>query len=826
MIRKVSIILVVVAITLVLGLHFSARVVRAEGEQRPVLITEPIDEARLVTLLGNTRPEANAANDRGRMPDAFRVDHMLLQLKRSPSLEREFEQYIDSLTDKSSPNFRHWMMAEEQGEKYGLAQQDLDAITGWLGSHGFTVGYIYPNRQVIDFSGTAGEIREAFHTEIHELQVKGEQHFANMSNPKIPAALAPAVVGVVSMHNFKARHLTVRRAQYTFSGCGADCYALVPADFQTIYNLTPLYTAGIYAQGQTVVVVEDSNAYDNDWSTYRTKFGLAKYGGTFTTVHPNSAGNCINPGTNGDDIEADLDVEMVTAFAPGAHVELASCTDGASFATVGPLLAIENLVSAGSPPSVISMSYGLCEVVTGATANAAFNSAFQSAAAAGVSVFVSSGDSGASGCAPDFTIIGDYWALSGIGVTGWGESVYNVSVGGTDFEDLYNSLEGGAAQSTYWNSSNTSTYGSANSYIPEVPWNDSCASYLVYNVEGFTTAYGSSGFCNSTTGEDFLSTRAGGGGPSGCATGAGNSSYDYVEDTTCAGYPKPSWQSGIFGNPADGVRDVPDVSLFASNGIWGHYVVMCFSDTTNGGTPCTGAPSTWTGVGGTSVASPAMAAIQALVDQKWGIRAGNPNPTYYAIAKSEFGSSGNSTCYSINQTGGTSSCVFYDITQGDNDIPCIYNGTVFRADCYRPSDTFGTLGTQAISGLVLTAGGSGYTSTPTCTIVQPANKSAYLSPTGTTIYAGGTTAKCTATINTTTNEVTAVTLTNKGQGYTGVPICTISGGGGTGAICMAVITPTTGAGGYHPSFGATPGWDMATGIGSVNAYNLVFDTAW
>jgi hypothetical protein len=44
-----------------------------------------------------------------------------------------------------------------------------------------------------------------------------------------------------------------------------------------------------------------------------------------------------------------------------------------------------------------------------------------------------------------------------------------------------------------------------------------------------------------------------------------------------------------------------------------------------------------------------MAGIQALVNQKWGIRAGNPNPTYYAIANAEFGASGNSACYSINQ---------------------------------------------------------------------------------------------------------------------------------------------------------------------------------
>jgi subtilase family serine protease len=822
--KKFGVALTVAALALAFGSRYFTRTLQAQAGPGRLLITEPIDETRLVRLAGNTRLEATPTNDRGRVPDSFPLDHMLLQLKRAPELERAFDQEIESLTDKSSPNFRHWITAQEQGERFGLAQGDLDSITGWLGSHGFAVNYVYPNHMVIDFSGTAGEVTEAFHTEIHYLEVNADEHFANMWDPAIPAALAPAVAGVVSLHNFKPHALYERKQNYTFAGCGSNCYALVPADFQTIYNLSPLYTGGTTGAGQTVVVVEDTNTYGSDWSNYQSTFGLTGYGGTLTTVHPNSAGNCTNPGTNGDDIEADLDAEMVTAVAPGATVEVASCTDTST--TFGGLIAIQNLVSAGSPPPVISMSYGVCEVLSGAASNAAFKSAFQSAAAAGVSVFVSAGDNGSSSCARDFTN-GDSYAYPGIGVTGWGESVYNVSVGGTDFEDLYNSLEGGLPQSTYWSSTNGPTFGSALSYIPEVPWNDSCASYLIYHVEGFSAPYGTSGFCNSTTGEaDFLSTVAAGGGPSGCATGAGNPNYAYIEDTTCAGYAKPSWQTGIFGNPKDGVRDIPDVALFAANGVWGHYIIICASDPLSGGVPCTGVPSTWFGVGGTSASSPAMAAIQALVDEKHGIRAGNPNPTYYSIANSEFGTTGNSACYSINQPTAGTTCVFYDITQGDNDVNCRYNGTVFKADCYRPSGTNGTLGTQAISSLTLKSGGSGYTSTPTCAIEAPANFSKYLSPTGTTIYAGGTKATCTATINTTTHVVSAVTLTTKGQGYTGVPICLISGGGGTGAKVTVVITPTVGAAAYQPSFGATPGWDMATGLGSVNAYNLVTNTAW
>jgi hypothetical protein len=793
-----------------------------EGQNKRNVIVDGVDETKLVTLRGNTRPEATAANDRGRVDDGFRMEHMLLQLKRAPEQEEALETYIGELTDKSSPNYHHWLTPAQLGQTYGPTATDLQTVTAWLESQGFTVGTVYPNGMVVDFSGNAGQIRAAFHTEIHYLDVLGKPHYANMSDPKIPAALAPIVVGVVSMHNFKPHSMAVPRTSYTFSGCGSTCYALVAADIETIYNINPLYGQSILGQGQTVVVVEDSDTYSNDTAVYRSTF-LSAYSGTEMTTHPNFGGNCSDPGTNGDDGEADLDVEVAAAVAPDATIEVATCADSSTF---GGLIAIMNLVNAGSPPAIISMSYGECEVLNTATSNAAFNSAFQSAAAAGVSVFASAGDSGASACAPGFTS-GSTRALSGIGVTGWGETVYNVSVGGTDYEDTYNAAEGGALVGTYWESTNTPTDGSAKSYIPEIPWNDSCASWLIMNYSGYSEPYGSSGFCNSTPGAADHSTAAGSGGPSGCATGTSANATLALVDGTCAGYAKPTWQAGIFGNPADGVRDVPDVSLFAGNGVWGHYVVTCYSDTGNGGTSCGGAPSTWAGFGGTSVAAPMMAAIQALVNQKTGFAQGNPDPIYYQIANAEFGSDGNSGCYSVNQVsrkGLASGCVFYDVTEGDNDVDCRYNGSD-EEGCYRPSGTYGVVVTQAITGATVTAAGSGYTSAPTCTFAAPNNLTAYLSPTGGTIYSGGTQATCTAAISG-SHTVSSITIVNGGAGYQGDPVCTLSGGGGSGATCLGQISDTTTPGSYQPSFGATPGWDFATGIGTVNAYNLVYSPYW
>ena len=645
------------------------------------LITQSVDESKIVTLAGNTRPEAQAKYDRGLVAGDRAMDHMLLQLRRSPEQERELQQLIDELTDKSSPNFHRWLTAKEYGERFGVAEQDRDIIKRWLQSHGFKVNVDYTNGILIDFSGTAGQVREAFHTEIHELEVKGVQHIANMSDPQIPAALAPAIVGVVSLHDFKPHAMYRPRSNYT---AGGGLYLVVPGDLATIYNLNPLFSAGISGQGQTIVVIEDTDVFSTaDWTTFRSVFGLSSYTeGSFSEIHPapsSGSNNCSDPGANEDDGEAILDAEYASAAAPSAAIVLASCNGGETGLTFGGLIALQNLLNESSTPTaIVSMSYGECEAMNGATANAAFNSAFQQAAAEGVSAFVSSGDAAAAGCDRDAS-----YAAHGVGINGWGSSPYNVSVGGTDFGDTV-----AGNNSAYWNATNSSTYESALSYIDEIPWNDSCASALLSTFEGYSEPYGTNGFCNSSYASvnDLLNTIGGSGGPSGCATG--KPSVTGVVSGTCAGWAKPSWQS-LVGNPSDGVRDTPDVSLFAANGIWGHYFPFCWSDVYNGGSACTGAPDNWSGAGGTSFSSPIMAGIQALVNQNAGGPQGNPNPIYYKLAANEYGASGDSSCNSSlgNAVGG--SCIFYDVTQGDMDVDC-----KSTYDCYLPSGKYGVLSTS------------------------------------------------------------------------------------------------------------------------------------
>jgi Pro-kumamolisin, activation domain len=658
-------------------------------------ITEAINPAQSSAMQTGVRPEVVAINgttivDNGRVDDDLALDHMLLLLHRPDAQEQALDEFMDEQVTYGSPNYHNWLTVEEVAE-FGPAQSDIHTLTDWLQTQGFAVNDVSGDQMTIDFSGTAGQVRQAFHTEIHDLSVNGQAHIANMSMAEIPSALAPAVVGIASLNDFRPMSFRRPVPNYTISD---SFQAVVPADLATIYSLNPLFNGSpvIKGSGQTIVLLEEGDVYSvSDITTFRTTFGLPAFGSpggpTFTQTHP---GGCTDPGDiNGVDGEVELDIEWAGAAAPGASLVMASCADTTS---PGVLLAMQHLNSANDSARSWSLSYGFCEAGDGASLNASFSSAYQTAAARGVSVFVSSGDQGAGGCDGDTDAV-----IFGISVNGWASTAYNVAVGGTDFGDSFAGTNG-----SYWASANSPTYGSAFSYINEIPWNDSCASQLIAEAGAyyaglwnFSTTYGSTGFCNNAQyGEKyFLTNAAGSGGPSNCYTGSPASGSG--NGGSCHGNAKPSWQSGVVGIPADGVRDLPDVSLFAANGVWGHAYIYCYSNlgANLGGAACTGAPSGWSAAGGTSFASPIMAGIQALVNQKTGSSQGNPNPSYYQLAAAEYGASGSTTCNSTLGNGVASNCVFYDVTQGDIDVNCKFNGTK-NNNCYKPSGTNGVLSTS------------------------------------------------------------------------------------------------------------------------------------
>ncbi len=299
---------------------------------------------------------------------------------------------------------------------------------------------------------------------------------------------------------------------------------------------------------------------------------------------------------------------------------------------------------------ILSSSFGACELSLLAAGNQFYNQMWQQAAAQGITVTVSTGDSGSAGC--DYNN-GSFPqpAQSGLQVSGMASTPYNIAVGGTDFNDLND-------YAAYWNTTSPTTNAtleSALGYIPETTWNDSCTNAETFTI---TTSVTAEANCNALPSnyQNLIQTVGGGGGKSNCITGNG------TNPGSCGqGYAKPAWQTGT-GVPADNRRDIPDVSLFAADGVNGNFYLMCEADAPGSTGTCS--TSNVVGIGGTSAATPSFAAIMALVNQRYG-RQGNANWELYKLA-----GQGGSSCVSAPNP--ASSCVFYDVQstpQGNAQVP-------------------------------------------------------------------------------------------------------------------------------------------------------------
>ena len=638
----------------------------AQTAQAP-LISRPVDETRLIQLRGNTHPLARPEFDRGAAPADLPMDRMLLVLKRSAEQEAALRKLIDDQQDKASPNFHKWLTPEEFGQQFGPTDQDIQTVTLWLQSHGFQVAQVAKGRMVIEFSGSAAQVQEALHTQIHKFVVNGEDHWANASDPEIPAALAPAVGGVLSLNNFRAKpmhhsagtftrskatgELTPLNPLYTLprpgSGCGVQngfCYGVGPYDFAVIYNVSSLWSGSpaIDGSGQTIAIVGETDINAKDVADFRNFFGLPAP--NLQVIHDGPAPGIL---TDGEETESDLDVEWSGAVAKGATIDfvVAASTETTQGIDLSALYIIDNNLA-----PVMSESYGQCELGLGTTGNQFFNQLWQQAAAEGITVMLSSGDNAAAGC-DDFNANPPSPSRFGLQVSGFASTPYNVAVGGTDFNDLTNAA-------TYWNTTNAAnTQASAKSYIPETTWNDTCTNPVFGVLLGFSTNAETN--CNNPQLINFVSTVGASGGKSGCTSSDGHTA------ASCAGgYAKPAWQTAL--TPADGARDIPDVSLYAAGGSpSGSFYVICEADQVPG-ISCdpTAQFAQFVGEGGTSASAPAFAGVMALVNQKTNSRQGNANYVLYQLA-AQHPASG---CNSNNGSGST--CVFNDVTTSTIAMPC------------------------------------------------------------------------------------------------------------------------------------------------------------
>ncbi|HEY3991158.1 MAG TPA: Ig-like domain repeat protein [Acidobacteriaceae bacterium] len=633
------------------------------------LITQPVNESSLVALRGNLHPLARPQFDRGPAPVSLGAQRQLLVLKRTTQQERMLQQYLASLEDRNSPNFHRFLTPEQFGQQYGPAPEDIAQVVSWLNSQGFTVNKVAKSNMAIEFSGSVNQVETAFHTQIDRFVINGQEHVANVSNPMIPSALAPVIAGVSPLNDFYPRpqvrpgprgqwDATERRfvPQLTVSISSTPYLFVSPGDAATIYDapssLNTHLKAGQAAYdgtGVTIGIATDGSVNLANVRNYRALFQLPP-----AAISVVMDGN--SPGS-GNDTESTLDGEVAGAIAPGASIVYYQAAD-TTFQS-GVMLAILRAIDDNSV-NILNVSYSSCELAQGAAGNQEVLNAWEQAAAQGIAVTVSSGDSGSAGCDnPDTETV----ASQGFGVNALASTPYTVAVGGTDFDALLNQF------ATYVSSTNSANYTSALGYIPETAWNNSTQS------NGSVAANQPS---EDYSGNTNIAAGSGGASSAGLYDAAGN---------VLGGYAKPEWQQqyeASAGIAADAVRDIPDVSLFAANGLYGALWATCAD------TDCSGASPTITGIGGTSASAPAFAGVLALVNQKIGAgkRLGQPNWVLYQLAK-------------------THPEAFHSIGTGNNSVictagtpDCAANGFLSGYDAAGSYNLSNGLGSVDISSLV------------------------------------------------------------------------------------------------------------------------------
>jgi large repetitive protein len=630
-------------------------------------ITTPIQNASRITIPRTHLSLLSRARDLGPLVQDQALDQMILVLKMAPEQQQALTALLDNQQTKGSPSYHGWLTPIEFGRRFGPAPDDVAQVVGWLQQQGFRIDSTAKSGIWIEFSGNVGLVNAAFHTQMHRYQIGGENHIANATDISVPTAIAPLVAGV-PLHNFFSKPMIVpRRVRVGRELPGAasrsaapeitapwnGAHAIVPADFATIYDLNPLYRAGLNGAGQTIAIVGESDINPSDIAAFQTIFGV-----------PSNLPNVIDVGadpgvdtTQGYGDEATIDTEWASAVAQGAKIDLVvssptSTTDGAALSAL--YIVDQNLAQ------IVSVSYGNCEQNLGTAGNALWNSLWEQAAAQGISGFVASGDSGSVACdEANVDVVGQFFGP--MAVNGLASTPFNTAVGGTEFNEGANN--GNA--STFWNAANGTFLGSATGYIPEMVWNDSCDD------------------SNAPYVDEICATNL----PDVNATGGGVSTI----------YATPSWQTlhvtglptlssyTLPNEPGVNPRGVPDISLAASAAHDGY--LYCF--TTNSATPdCqldNGALAQTTfqnEAGGTSFSAPEFAGIMAIVNQRTKAVGPSPSPspiadgrqglanyTLYALAASETFSG----CNASNRTNpahpATAGCTFNDITFGSNAPP-------------------------------------------------------------------------------------------------------------------------------------------------------------
>ncbi|MGD0631450.1 MAG: protease pro-enzyme activation domain-containing protein, partial [Terracidiphilus sp.] len=365
-----------------------------------------ISSAEQTVLKHSLHPMAQPQFDAGRLTGDTRLNGITLVFNRSAAQEANLKTLIADQQNPASPLYHQWLTPDQFAARFGMADADLSKAQSWLEQQGFSIDSVARSRNAIHFSGTARQVEQAFSTEMHIYKINGTQHFAPSTDLSVPSTMAPAVLGIRNLDDFRPKsHVVVNRngrvkpaftPEFTSSQSGNVYFA--PGDIATVYDIKPLYNSSINGQGQSITLVGQSAIESSDIEAFESAAGLPVKDPTQFLV-PDSGNSTVY--ADGDESESDIDIEWSGAMAPGATINFVYVGNNLNYGAFDSIVyAVDQKIG-----NIVSSSYGECEAQlagatlgSGASTEPTLEAALEQGTAQGQTFVAAAGDEGSTDC--------------------------------------------------------------------------------------------------------------------------------------------------------------------------------------------------------------------------------------------------------------------------------------------------------------------------------------------------------------------------------------------------------------------------------------------
>lgn len=358
--------------------------------------------------------------------------------------------YITEQRQQTAPT---WLTPTQIGERFGLPSARVNAVIERLAAAGISVTERYDQRTALLAQGTVRDVDRLFHVRLEEYQATDGRRYRILSRaPTIPSDIADAVSAVDGLDNRPVFHPTSRLQQ-----TGSKTTYVTPQQLTRIYGGDVLTQAGIDGSGETIAIASLATAHGDEFAQWSKRFKVSMQPSQTLSVAPRPLTPRDHGWSANESDEVALDLEMARSLAPRSTLlDYTTANDG------GGIDRVVNQITQDRRATIVSVSYGICEDDGDAKAIEAEENTFMTAQAAGIDIFVASGDSGPYGCNAS-----DHSNDLRRSVSYPASSAYVTAVGGTTLLTPGNSLREVAWQEP---AALAGSGGGSSALIPRPPW--------------------------------------------------------------------------------------------------------------------------------------------------------------------------------------------------------------------------------------------------------------------------------------------------------------------------------------------------------------------